>query len=330
MASTHTQILTKDSYDLEQLMLDGFEVFRVYNEEVEKPFREMFTQSVSDRVFNTDFYSEMEWDEIAEGEHLGTGDGEQFQRSMLVKEFGRALGWNRQHVERHGRSQLVERIEALVEGFDDMEHNAIQNVLFNSAADGSELWFTPPDKGSYEFDRKHNHKFGSTSALFDDDKYADSGAYTADSAHTFFEHIQQANSHLRHHQKDPKASLISSQLKRYIVNEMSWDADYWFPEAENLRGASLEDVNVRIDGVPLIETPWLNDLGDSAEEYKFYTVAGNPVARNAEVEPEFVRDDTGAPLIRPDHLFTAHGYARVGYTTKDPLAVVEVNADNLK
>lgn len=326
-ASKHTQILTKDSYDLTQIMMDGFEVFRFYNDEVEKPFREMFTQSVSDRVFSTDFYADMEWDEIAEGEHLGTGDGERFNRTMLVKEFGRALGWNRQHVERHSREELVERIEALVSGFDDMEHNAISQVLFNSAADGSELWFKPPSKGSYSFTRMHNHTFGGTDALFANDDFSEGSAGTA---HTAVEHIQQANAHLKHHKKTPAICLMSSQFKRKIVNEMSWDADYHFPEANGLRGTDLEQVNVRIDGIPLVETPWLNDLGTPDGEYTFYVVSSdNPVARNAEVEPEFVRDSTGAPLIRPDQLFTAHGYARTGYATRDPLSVVNVTADIL-
>lgn len=321
----HTEVKTKDSYDLTTVLMDGFNTFDVYEEDVEKPFREMFTYSESERVFQTDNYGDMPWDEIAEGEHMGTGSTDDYERYMTVAEFGRALSWNRQYVERHTREELNRDFQQLVEGYDQMEHDKIMTQLFNSAADGSEIWFDPPDKGSYSFTKTHDHTFGTTDELFTD-AFADS-SYSAGTAHTPTRHIRVAANHLRHHQKDPQIALVSSQFAERFKDEVAWDASYHFPMANGIRENGLSS-DASVDGVNLVQTPWLNDSGGST--YQFYVIADDePVARNEEVAPTLAANQSGAPLNRADQIFNSHGYARFGLATADPLSVVSVTADNL-
>lgn len=327
MAPRHTQIRTKDNYELTDVLMDGFNTFDVYNDDVDKPFREMFTRSVSERVFQTDRYGKMPWDEIAEGEHMGTGSTEDFEQFMSVAEYGRALGWNRQYIERHTREELNRDFTKLAEGYDEMEHDMILAQLFSAAADGSELWFQPPDKGSYGFTKTHNHTFGSTDALFAEDEFTDQ-SYAAGAAHTPTKHIRVAANHLKHHQKSPRLALVSSQFAEQFKDEIAWEADYYFPMASDIRERGLSD-DAMVDGVRLMETPWLNDL-ETADQYQFYVVSDDdPIARNEEVAPTLAANESGAPLNRADQIFNAHGYARFGLAVEDPLSVVSVTADNL-
>lgn len=321
-----TEVKTKDGYDMTTLLMDGMETFEVYNEEAERPFREMFTHSVTSSSFQTDPYGDMEWDKIGEGEHLGTGTIDRYRQYMTVEEFGRALSWNRRYVEENGREELAAEFTELVEGYDKKEHNVIQQALFNAAADGSELWFDPPDKGAYSFSRSHDHTFTSTDELFYSDDYGTDS--TSGNAHTPTQHIRRANAHLRHHDKDPQVAMVSSQFKEEFVDEVSWEADYHFPMANGLREQDLHDSNARVDGTVLMETPWLNDIGSSG--YQFYVVADDdPIAFNEDAPVQLTRGEEGAPLTGPYQLFDAWGYARFGVKVTDPLSVVSVTADNL-
>lgn len=326
MAYPDSEIKTKDSYDLEEILADGFEIIRMYNEEVERPFRDMFTRTVTERQFMSDRPGDMVWPEIGEGEHPVTDSlGERSDITMFVKEYALALDWNRQYVERNGRDRLVREIRELVEGYDKREHKLIFDALKNSAADGSGLWFDPPDRGSYDFSDTHDHTFTSTSDLFGN-PWADQ-SYDTTAAQTATKHVRVAANHLRHHGKRPRICLMSSQFAERFKDELAWEANYHFPMATGLRENGLSD-DARVDDVNLVQTPWLNDAGGGS--YTFYIVSDDdPIAFNEEVSPTLARNEQGVPLNRANDLFNAHGYARVGLRTVDPLSVVKVTADSV-
>lgn len=328
--ATPTEIKTKDSYDLTTVLLDGMETFQKYNDEVDRPFKSLFTRSVSERVFSTDLRGDMTWDEVGEGEHMGTGSTERDDTFMSVSEFGRALNWNRQHIERSTREELNAEFTKLVQGYDKMERNKITTALMSGAHDGStdSLWFEPEDKGEYEFGRDHNHQFASTDDLFYNDEYGTDS--TSGTAHTPTEHVRRINAHLRHHEKDPEIVLCSSLFKEEFIDEMAWEADYHFPEASGLRTDGLDEANARVDGTTLVETPWINDYTSPDGTYQLYGVSSdNPIAMNEEVPIQMVNGEAGPPINQADQIFNAHGYARFGLKVDDPLSIVSVTADNL-
>lgn len=322
-----TEVKTKDNYDLTTLLLDGFNTFELYRDEVERPFKELFTYQVSERVFQTDLRGDMEWDELAEGEHFGTGSMEREDEYMSVREYGRALNWNRHYIERHTREELNRELAELAQGYDKLEHERIMSHLFAGAADGTSIWFEPPDKGKYTFSKTHDHTFANTDELFVSDPYAPQDAGAAGTAHTPTEHIRRGNAHLRHHEKNPRVALCSSQFAEQFVDEVSWEASYYFPMAEGLRSRGLDEANSRVDGVTLMQTPWINDNGT---DYTFYVVSDDqPIAMNEEAPLQMVENNSQAPIIRTDQLYDAQGYARVGWKVTDPLSIVKVTADNL-
>lgn len=324
-----TKVHTRDGYDLSDLLMEGIRTFEKYNEEAERPWLDLFTKQVSDGSIQQEADDRFAWDRLGEMEHMGTNTlGEGQEVYFTTNEYGTALSWNRGYVNKNGRDELAREFTALVEGYDKQERDKVQDALLNGAADGSELWFDPGERGDYAFDATHNHTFGSTDDLFANDPYGTDSS--TGNAHTPTEHIRRANAHLRHHDKSPSIVLCSSLFKEQFIDEVSWEASYQFPEYEGLRTLSIKNADARVDGVTLVETPYINDHNTPDGEYTFHVVADDdPIAFWQNTEPQLVRNEQGAPITGPYQLFDAYGYADYGLMVEDPLSMVAVTADNL-
>jgi len=104
-------------------------------------------------------------------------------------------------------------------------------------------------------------------------------------------------------------------------DEVSWDAQYSVPMANGMRSADVQDLDIVIDGVSLVESPWM--AGD-----KFYvTQAQNdsPI-KFLEERPVQVTRPNGAVVRSPGDLLGANAEADYGCRMADPLAAVEVTA----
>jgi hypothetical protein len=95
--------------------------------------------------------------------------------------------------------------------------------------------------------------------------------------------------------------------------------------ADGMRSADLQDLDIVIDGVRLVESPWM------AGDKMYVTQANNdsPV-KFLEDRPVQVTRPNGAVVRSPGDLLGANATADYGARMGDPLAAVEVNATQLK
>lgn len=315
------QLHTADGKDIDDLLEMARTLFDRYND-AEKPFREMFAETVTEQTF----YQEAEqddvyWDNISEGEQpRAMRDEIEDGKWMTIRSdtFSKSLGMSQKFIRNTSSETIVRKLRRLLTGAKNTEEQLIYQTLQNGIIDGSGAWYDIKDYGEYNFDNSHNHVFGST-----DDLFADSSDGTAHEAH---EHIESAKRELSHHGLEgPFVALCSNGFKRSLRDEISWDAQYDIPMANGMRSSDVRDLDIVIDGVSLVESPWM--AGD-----KFYvTQAQNesPI-KFLEDRPVQVTRPNGAVVRSPGDLLGANAEADFGCRMGDPLAAVSVVADNVK
>ncbi|ELY47312.1 phage major capsid protein [Natronorubrum sulfidifaciens] len=311
MASIYREITTKDDVPLSELLLDAVAEIELFNE-AERPFRELLAQTVTERTFRV-HTGDMTWEELAEGEHARTGRLDSTEMAFSVKKYGRSLGFSQEFIEDNTADIVRRQFETLVKGALSKEHEVLFDIVRNGWADGTNLWFDPEDYGGYEFDRSHNHVFGDTGHLFDDEQ-----------GHTATEHIREANKELRHHGKRPTIALMSSDAASAFVDELAYDAQYLIPEAENLVSTALPDTTMQIDGTYIMQTAWLTDDEVhviAGEERPIYFHEARPV--------QLTQGEYGGPVGDPGQLLGSYGSVRYGAVIADPLAGVRFNMTDL-
>lgn len=321
MATRH-ELHTADGVPIDDLLQKARVLFDRYNN-AERPFREMFAETVSEQTF----YQEAEqddvyWDELSEGEQpRAMRDKENEGKWMTIRgtTYSKSLGMTQKYVRRTPAEEIIRKLRRLLEGAKNTEEQLIYNTLQNGIIDGSGAWYDIRDYGEYQFNNTHDHVFGNTDELFDNDG-TDNTAYAA------HEHIEEAKRELTHHGMDgPFVALVSNSFKRSLKDEISWDAQYHIPMASGMRSADIQDLDIVIDGVRLVESPWM--AGD-----KFYvTQAQNesPI-KFLEERPVQVTRPNGALVRSPGDLLGANAEADYGCRMADPLAAVEVTATQVK
>ena len=219
------------------------------------------------------------------------------------------------YVRRTDSSRIVDKLQRLLQGALNTEEQLVYRTLENGIIDGSGTWYDVRDYGEYEFDNSHNHVFDSTAALFDDSN-----------AHEPHEHLEEAKRELTHHGLEgPFAALVSNSFKRKLRDEVTWDAQYHVPMATDMRSSDVQDLDIVIDGVRLVESPWMK--GD-----KFYLSQvdnGSPI-KFLEDRPVQVTRPNGAVVRSPGDLLGANATADFGARMVDPLAATSVVVDDTK
>jgi hypothetical protein len=317
MARRH-ELHTADGKNIEDLLEMARTLFDRYNE-AEKPFTEMFAETVSEQTFyqeprRDDIY----WDKIAEGEQPRSMREEDYDDEwMTIKSdtYSKSLGMSQKYIRRTDSSKIVDKLQRLLTGAKNTEEMLIYNTLTSGIIDGSGEWYDIRDYGEHSFSNSHSHVFADTEALM-----GDTNNYYP------HEHIEEAKRELTHHgMQGPFVALVSNSFKRRMRNELSWDASYHIPMADSMRSSDVQDLDIVVDGVRLVENPWMT--GD-----KFYvTQAQNdsPI-KFLEDRPVQVTRPNGAVVRSPGDLLGANATADYGCRMVDPLAAVEVTPDSFK
>jgi hypothetical protein len=320
MARRH-ELHTADGKNIEDLLEMARTLFDRYND-AEKPFTEMFAETVSEQTFyqeprRDDIY----WDKLSEGEQPRAMREEDYDdKWMTIRSdtYSKSLGMSQKYIRRTPSSEIIDKLQRLLTGAKNTEEQLIYNTLTNGIIDGTGEWYDIRDYGEHTFDDSHSHVFGSTDELFPDT--------TDGTSHEAHEHIEEAKRELTHHGMDgPFVALVSNSFKRQLRDQLSWDAQYHIPMATGMRSADVQDLDIVIDGVRLVENPWM--AGD-----KFYvTQASNdsPI-KFLEDRPVQATRPNGALVRSPGDLLGANATADYGCRMVDPLAAVEVTPTQIE
>jgi hypothetical protein len=316
MARRH-ELHTADGKNIEDLLEMARTLFDRYNE-AERPFTEMFAETVSEQTFYQEpRMDDIYWDKISEGEQPRSMREEDYDdKWMTIRSdtFSKSLGMTQKYIRRTDSSDIVDKLQRLLTGAKNTEEQLVYNALTNGIIDGSGTWYDIRDYGENSFTNNHSHVFSSTSDLFDDSN-----------SHYPHEHIEEAKRELTHHgMEGPFAALCSNSFKRSMRDEISWDAQYHIPQANSMRSSDVQDLDIVIDGVNLVEDPYMT--GD-----KFYVaqVQNDAPIKFLEDRPVQVTRPNGALVRSPGDLLGANATADFGCRMADPLAAVEVVADDL-
>ncbi|AGC34282.1 capsid protein [Halorubrum sodomense tailed virus 2] len=317
------EVKTKDGVDLDELLEKSRTLIDIYNDQ-ERPFRDMFAEMVDQQTFysepqNADVY----WEELAEGEHPRTVGREPEDNQIFIrdKKFGRSVGMTQDFIEKHTEERVLRKIRNMLEGADNTMRELIISALETGYAQGQELWYEVPDYGEYQFSQTHSHKFDTTDSLFDNDG-------TDDTAYPAHRHIEKAKQELTHHGfEGPFVALVSSEFKYALRDEIAWDAQYHIPMATGMRSADIFDLDIVIDGVRLVESPWMTGM----KMWVTQANNGSPV-KVYEDSPVHLRQGSegGGPVLSPGDFVGANAYARWGVKNVDPLRAVYVNATQVE
>lgn len=293
-------------------------LFDRYNE-ADKPFTEMFAETVSEQTFyqeprKDDIY----WDRLSEGEQPRTMREEDYDDEWVTirsDTFSKSLGMSQKYIRRTDSSKIIDKLQRLLTGAKNTEERLVYQTLENGIADGSGDWYDVRDWGEYNHSASHDHVFADSNELFGD-------------ANNYYphEHIEEAKRELTHHGlSGPFAALVSNGFKRKMRDEISWDAQYHIPMADNMVSSDVQDLDIVIDGVRLVESPWMK--GD-----KFYLsqVDNQSPIKFLEDRPVQVTRPNGAVVRSPGDLLGANATADFGAKMIDPLAAVKVTGSNFK
>jgi len=323
MASPRHGVKTKDGVPLEDLLEQSRRLIDIYND-AERPFADMFAEFVDQQTFynepqNADVYFE----ELAEGEHPRTVVRQPDDQQIFIrdKKYGRSVGMTQDFVEKNTEQRVLRQIRTMLEGADNTQRELIMSALESGYAQGQELWYDVPDYGEHSFTQTHSHHFEDTDALFDNDG-------NDDTAYTPHRHIEESKRELTHHGFDgPFAALISTDFKYSLRDEISWDAQYHIPMANNMRSADIHDLDIVIDNVRMIESPWM-----TGNQMWVTQVQNESPVKVYEDQPVRLRQGSegGGPVLSPGDLMGANAAARWGVKNVDPLRAVKVNATQLK
>lgn len=320
MASTRHELTTKDGTPIDDLLEMARRAVDIYRE-AEKPFREMFAETVDQQTFFQEAQQDdFEWEEVTEGEAPRTvvqDENEGKWMTIRAKKFAKSLGFTQEYIEDHTEEQVMRKVRTMLSGALTTEQNLIRNTFHDNLLDGTQEnypWYDIPDYGDFTFDDGHQHAHSTSEDLFGDTN-----------AHAVREHIEEAKRDLTHHGFDgPFVGLVSPSLKRKLKDELSWDASYHIPMATGMRETDVHDLDITIDGVGLTEADWM--AGDKL--YVTQAQNGSPVKFYPKREPQITRPNGGV-VRHPGELIGASGTARYGCRMVDPLRVVYVEPDNI-
>jgi hypothetical protein len=317
MARRH-EVHTADGKNIEDLLEMARTLFDRYNE-AERPFTDMFAETVSEQTFNQEpRMDDLYWDRLSEGEQPRSMREEDYDdKWMTIRSdtFSKSLGMSQKYIRRTDSSDIVDKLQRLLTGAKNTEEQLIYNTLTNGIIDGSGTWYDIRDYGEHSFSNSHDHVHGGGNDLF-----GDTNNYYP------HEYVEEAKRDLTHHgMEGPFAALVSNSFKRKMRDELAWDAQYHIPMAGNMRSSDVQDLDIVIDGVRLVEDPYMT--GD-----KFYVtqVANNSPVKFLEDRPVQVTRPNGAVVRSPGDLLGANATADYGCRMADPLAAVSVVADNVK
>jgi len=317
MARRH-ELHTADGKNIEDLLEMARTLFDRYNE-ADKPFRDMFAETVSEQTFyqeprRDDIY----WDKLSEGEQPRSMREEDYDDEWMTirsETYSKSLGMSQKYIRRTDSSRIIDKLQRLLSGALNTEEMLVYNVLQNGIIDGSGTWYDIRDFGEYSFSNSHSHVFGQTSDLFSDAN-----------SHYPHEHLEEAKRELTHHgMEGPFAALVSNSFKRSMRDELAWDAQYHVPMANNMRSSDVQDLDIVVDGVSLVESPWM-----SGDKFYLAQVNNDSPIKFLEDRPVQVTRPNGAVVRSPGDLLGANATADFGCRIVDPLAAVEVVADDLK
>jgi hypothetical protein len=312
-----SELTTKDGKSLDDLLEMVRQTIEIYRDS-ERPYRDMFAVEVDQQTFFQEVQQEdLYWDKIAEGEHPRTvvdDDEEGKWISIRGDTYSKGLGFTREFVQKSTTQEIMRKVQRMLEGAQNTEERLIREVFFGGIADGRNLWYDVPDYGEHTHANDHDHTFADTNELFGDTN-----------AHTAREHLEQAKEHMTHHGFDgPFVALGSTGFKRYLRDEITWDANYHIPMATNMRSSAIEDLDIIYDGIRYIESPWM-----TGDQFYLTQVDNDGPVKFYEDEPLTVTRPNGANVESPGDLLGANGYMRNGARFVDPLRAVDVTADNL-
>ncbi|SEG35861.1 phage major capsid protein [Halobellus limi] len=303
---------TKDGVPLSELLARAEAELNLFNQ-APRVIREMLGQNVDEQVFKV-YTGDMEWEELAEGEHPRTGELASKEMAFSVSTFGRSLGMTQELIEDHSADYVLRRIDALAEGALKKEHDVVFNTIRGAWADGSGLWFTPEDYGNRSFSATHDHTYADTNDLFGD----------AD-AHTAREHLEILAEDVEEHGKVASIAIVGSDFARALKSELTWAASYNIPTFESLRTTSFPENGLEVDGLRVYKSMWVDATEAhviAADERPLYFHERRPVQLSS--------GEYGGPVSDPATLLGAYGSARYGAIVPDPLAGAKiVAADNL-
>jgi hypothetical protein len=316
--SPQHRVKTADGVDLETLVEKSRRLISIYNE-AERPFRDLFVEEVNQQTFYQEPPgAEIYWEELGEGEHPRTVDRELDDKQMFIRDktFGRSIGYTQKFIEEHSEQRILRKIQDMLEGAEHVQRDMIMDALDAGIADGRQLWYDVPDYGENTFSDTHDHYHESTSDLFG------SAGNRLPS-----EHLEEAKMEMTEHGfSGPFVALVSSDFKRKIRNQYTYNADFHIPMATGMRSSALEDLDIIIDGIRVVETPWITGK-------TFYLTQ---VQNNSPVkfyEPRAVQltqgSEGGGPVNSPGDLLGANASARWGAKMVDPLRAVYVEADEV-
>jgi hypothetical protein len=320
---------TKDDVPLYEIGDTVMEMMEVFREDASQGFIDRFSQEVDSRTFLART-GDMTWEEVAELEHAQTGSIDDYQMAFNVKSYAKSLGLTREFIEDSTAEFIEDHAAEIIAGGRDKMFDVTFSVLKDGIADGSELWYDPEDYGVHSFDRTHNHTYtglnnnsdATSKVLFDDT-----------SSHTPTEIVRELNKELEHHGYQGDTLLVDPDFADYFVEERSegFGSQYHVPAAEQLVSEASPEDGIRVDGVDIMKTHWLEPDSDGDHSLYLYDSEQNPVKRNT-VRPMEITDNSGAPVggaggFRgdPGALLGTYGSMRFGTKFADPLAGVTVD-----
>lgn len=310
------ELHTADDVPLFEIAEKTENLIELFND-AERPFRDLFSEQVGQQTFLQEVDAEADtFEALSEGEFPSTyrdKDDDYYQMTIRTEEYGQALGFSQRFIERSTSDRILRQVQAVIDNAKETEEQAIHDVIFNGIADGTEdVWFDVPSYGNNDFTRSHDHEFADTAELFGDT-----------SAHAPHSHIEVAADDLRHHGWDgQKVCLCSSSFKRNLRDEISWDASYHIPQATGMRSTNLNDLTINIDGVQLLQSPYL-----TGDEFYIVDVGEYPV-KHYEDRPLQVTQPTGGPAVEPGELLNATATMVFGVSMVNPLGAVHFAGDS--
>lgn len=306
------RILTSDEVDLEELLDYGQELTEQFNNEADRMFQSLLGQEVDTRTFRNRV-GEIEWRQSGEVEKARTGRLDSESMAFTIEEYDAGLGWTRNFIEDNPAEILMQDMEALVEGADELMFEKTFDVMDNGVADGTELeWTKPPEPGDNNFDRDHNHVFGDSAQLFGDEN-----------DYTPRQHIAKAGVELTHHKYTPEVAFISPDYAWKLMMDDSNNIDYQIREARELLTTPINQIEANVNGTRVLQTAEL-----SGDTFYVFNSSKDPIYYNW-VRPVEIAQEDGAPVEDPSELLGAYGSARFGIQMVNPWAGVKVTPDNL-
>lgn len=303
---------TKDGVPISELLDRAERELDLFND-APRVIREMLGQNVDEQVFKV-YTGDMEWEELAEGEHPRTGELATKEMAFNVKTFGRSLGMTQDLIEDHSADYVLRRIDALAQGALKKEHDVVLDTVRNAWADGSTLWFTPEDYGVNTFSDTHDHTYADTEELA-----GDTNGLSAR------EHLELLAEEVDEHGKSASVALVGGDFARALKNELTWAASYEVPTFENLRSTKFPENGLVVDGLRVYKSNWLPKT-----EVHVIAADERPLYFHERRSVQLTQGEYGGPVGDPASLLGAYGSARYGAVVPDPLAGAKVvAADNI-